>query len=594
MNRNIRFEVKFFLALLCLALAVNAFAQDKPSFDIPDDYSYKLDVTYSVVDGKEIKLDIYYKTEGKPLPLIIWIHGGAWKGGDKRSARFARELLGDGYAVASINYRLSQEAIFPAQIIDCKSAVRWLRAHAGQYNLNPYRFAAWGGSAGAHLAALVGTAEDKPEWERGDHLAYSSRVQAVVDWFGPTDFSRMNDLKGKMDHFAADSPESLLIGGAVPDHPEEVQNANPVKYVTKYSPPFQIYHGKDDELVIPVQAELLYEALTAHGHQPDFAILENTGHGGQEWNNYIPRAKAFLDKHLKQSDNRARPQLPREKRWVYTYMKIDPLLNYERFFSPAADSEYGYMIYYPPGYHENTSKRFPVIYWLPGKGGNPSGVTHFVNLYNEAIKNNEAPEAIIIGVNGVNSSMYTNERDGEWPIETVIMQDLIPHIDQTYRTMATRDMRAIDGFSMGGYGAARLGFKYIDTFGVISIIGAAIHKPEHLKELRPEIFETVFHNNMQYAEEQSPWTITKEQAKVLKKRSKRDTRIRQYVGQEDHMLLEKNKAFHQLLESLKIKHAHGIVTDAKHNYPQVYANWEGNPFEFYQDVFEKSKASKVK
>jgi len=291
------------LALICLPLffTTDSWAQSsKKTFPTPEGYSAERDVVYSRIDGIENKLDIYWMEDAsEPLPLIIWIHGGAWRSGDKRSARFARELLGQGYAVASINYRLSGVAKFPAQIIDCKAAVRWLRANAEKYNIDPTRFAAWGGSAGAHLAALLGTAEDMPEWEKGAFLGYSSRVQAVVDWYGPSDFSRMNDTPGKMDHLAPDSPESQLIGAAVKDHPELVAYANPITYVNENNPPFQIFHGKDDLLVLPNQAVLLNEAFQKVGLTPDFALFDDTGHGGQEWNNYIPQAKAFLDKHLK-------------------------------------------------------------------------------------------------------------------------------------------------------------------------------------------------------------------------------------------------------------------------------------------------------
>ncbi len=136
-------------------------------------------------------LDLYLPPGAGPAPLIVWIHGGAFRMGDKGD-RIPSEMLEQGYAIASLNYRLSQHALFPAQIEDCKAAVRWLRAHADTYALDPSRFASWGESAGGHLAAMLGTAGHERSFEVGEHLEQSSRVQAVLDFFGPTDFLQMD------------------------------------------------------------------------------------------------------------------------------------------------------------------------------------------------------------------------------------------------------------------------------------------------------------------------------------------------------------------------------------------------------------------
>jgi acetyl esterase/lipase len=135
-------------------------------------------------------LDLYLPKSKDKFPLIIWIHGGAFMGGSKQD-HVPLDYLERRYAVASINYRLSQHALFPAQIEDCKSAVRWLRTHAEKYQLDAERFAAWGESAGGHLAAMLGVSGHVTAFEVGDHLDVSSRVQAVVDYFGPTDFPRV-------------------------------------------------------------------------------------------------------------------------------------------------------------------------------------------------------------------------------------------------------------------------------------------------------------------------------------------------------------------------------------------------------------------
>jgi acetyl esterase/lipase len=186
------------------------------------------------------KLDLYLPAKTNlPLPLIIWVHGGAWRGGSKQNCPALR-YVAQGYAVASVNYRLSQHAIFPAQIEDCKAAVRWLRAHAKDYSLDPDRFGAWGSSAGGHLVALLGTTGGVKEFDAGSNLETSSRVQAVVDYFGPTDLLRMAEQSGsnsRMNHNAPDSPESQLVGGTLQENREKAAKASPITYVSKDDPP---------------------------------------------------------------------------------------------------------------------------------------------------------------------------------------------------------------------------------------------------------------------------------------------------------------------------------------------------------------------
>jgi acetyl esterase/lipase len=259
------------------------------------------DIAY-VTDGHERqKLDLFIPPGATtPLPLIIWVHGGAWKTGSKENCPALRYLQ-RGYAVASINYRLSQHAVFPAQIEDCKAAVRWLRAHANEHNLDPDRFAAWGSSAGGHLAALLGTSGEVKSFDVGANLAFSSRVQAVVDFFGPTDFTQMSKFappNGPFDHDAADSPEALLIGGAVQQHKAKAAKANPITYITRDDPPFLILHGDKDNIVPYQQSELLRDALRKSGVAVTLKIIEGAGHGlgGPD----IDRQVAdFFEKHLK-------------------------------------------------------------------------------------------------------------------------------------------------------------------------------------------------------------------------------------------------------------------------------------------------------
>jgi acetyl esterase/lipase len=254
-----------------------------------------------VADGHERhKLDLYLPKDGQDLPLIINIHGGAFKMGSKDNG-MPFEYLAKGYAVASINYRLSQHAVFPAQIEDCKAAVRWLRAHAGEYRLDPRRFAALGSSAGGHLAAMLGTTGEVKPFDVGANLDQSSAVQAVVDYFGPTDFLQMDAhrLPNGMAHDPADSPESELIGGAIQENKEKTARANPITYVSKDDPPFLICHGDLDPLVPHHQSELLAAALKAAGVPVTFYTVKGAGHGGFKDPRVAELTEAFLARHLK-------------------------------------------------------------------------------------------------------------------------------------------------------------------------------------------------------------------------------------------------------------------------------------------------------
>jgi acetyl esterase/lipase len=273
---------------------------------VPEGGQVLRDLEFGRADGKPMRLDLYLPAAHQPAPLIIWIYGGAWRAGskDNRGPALAMGLVGQGYAVAQINYRLSQEAKFPAQIHDCKAAVRWLRANAKKHNLDPERFAAWGSSAGGHLAALLGTSGAVAELEGTvNDLKESSRVQAVVDWFGPTDLLQMQKAGSDMDHDGPNSPESQLIGGPIQENKAKAAKANPITYVSNDDPPFLIMHGDKDRTVPFNQSELLYEALKKIGVDVTFLPVKGAGHGfpaAARPNDVTKPVSEFLEKHLKQ------------------------------------------------------------------------------------------------------------------------------------------------------------------------------------------------------------------------------------------------------------------------------------------------------
>jgi acetyl esterase/lipase len=263
------------------------------------------DVVYETVGNRELPLDLYIPPNAKgPLPLVIWIHGGGWQGGSKNAINNGVGLLDHGYALASVEYRLSGEAIFPAAIEDCKAAVSYLRLHAKKLGFDPDRFGVWGSSAGGHLVALMGTTNDVSDFDTHPvSKKASSKVQAVCNWFGPSDLLRMNDVTGRIDHDAADSPESRFIGVPIQEHPERTRRANPVTYVSPSDPPMLIMHGDQDGMVIYNQSEILLEALQKAGVPSSLHKVVNGDHGfrgaDESPEELFARVLAFFDKELK-------------------------------------------------------------------------------------------------------------------------------------------------------------------------------------------------------------------------------------------------------------------------------------------------------
>jgi acetyl esterase/lipase len=232
------------------------------------------------------------------LPLVIWIFGGGFLVGSKDDT-VPLELLSQGYAVASIGYRLSGDAKFPAQVEDCKAAIRWLRANSARFALDPERFAVFGESAGGYLAAMLGTTGDVKEFDVGENLEQSSRVQAVIDFYGPTDF-----LQNASAVASAKTPEAFLLGGPILENKDKAAKANPIAYVTRDDPPFFIVHGDADKLVPYNQSQLLDAALTTANVPVAFHTVKGGGHGGFSDDRIGPMVTKFIADHLLNSPRR--------------------------------------------------------------------------------------------------------------------------------------------------------------------------------------------------------------------------------------------------------------------------------------------------
>jgi len=254
------------------------------------------DLAYVENGHERQKLDIYLPKErsAEPVPLIVWIHGGGWEGGNKDGCPFAM-FATQGYVVASINYRLSKHALYPAQLEDCQAALKWLRSKAKEFNVDPAKVGVGGASAGGHLAALVGTAGAKTTDSDG------VKVQAVVDIFGPANFLTIWPQSGPdtvIKHNELNSPEGRLFGGPIPEKQELAKQASPTTYVCKECPPFLILHGKQDRLVPWKQSQELHEALEKAGATSELILVDDAGHDGKVAGPNMSKINTFFQKNL--------------------------------------------------------------------------------------------------------------------------------------------------------------------------------------------------------------------------------------------------------------------------------------------------------
>ena len=246
------------------------------------------------------KLDLYLPKGAENPPLMILVHGGSFTEGDKRDEDVA-EWLTQGYAVASLNYRLVQDAIFPAQIEDMKAAARWLRASASRYGYDPDRFGARGSSAGGYLVTMLGATGATTKFDIGENLGVSSRVQAVADRYAPIDFLQMDahQIPGGVLVNTPDSPIAKLIDGIPVDNRDKAESANPINYITKDCPPFIIIHGDSDPLVPHHQSEILAAALERAGVPVTLYTVRGGGHGGFDDPGAAAAVRDFFARYLK-------------------------------------------------------------------------------------------------------------------------------------------------------------------------------------------------------------------------------------------------------------------------------------------------------
>ncbi|HJC22085.1 MAG TPA: alpha/beta hydrolase [Candidatus Eisenbergiella merdavium] len=257
-------------------------------------------VAYTAYHGKEYRMDIVFPADAqKPLPTVIWVHGGGWS--DENLTRKylpstqLAQLCKKGFVTASIDYRLSQEAPFPAQIEDCKAAVRFLRAHAEEFHVDPERIAAWGESAGGHLVELMAYSTEE-EFLNDCCPGFSSRIQAVVPWYAPA------DLRLSEEEWESTEAYRKLFGGAALEERERLMEAaSPICYASRKNPPTLLMHGDADRLVSLENSRQMYEALRTAGNDARLIVIPGQGHGFFDGDEYYESIFHFFEEILKNS-----------------------------------------------------------------------------------------------------------------------------------------------------------------------------------------------------------------------------------------------------------------------------------------------------
>ncbi len=240
------------------------------------------DAVYARPEGGALKLDLYVPQRDSPPPVIVWFHGGGWKFGDKRYRLLIRDLTREGFAVATVGYRLSGRAKWPAQREDAQTALRWLRSHQRSLGIDASRMGLAGDSAGGHLAALLGLMEGKP------------LIKAVLAIYPPTDLVLLAEHHGNQ----SSSLLTELLGGTVKEKSREAYEAGPVNFVDAKDPPFLFLHGDSDEVVPLSQSEVLRDKLRKFGVPAELIVVKNRGHAFPLDPSQLSTAAAFFRKNL--------------------------------------------------------------------------------------------------------------------------------------------------------------------------------------------------------------------------------------------------------------------------------------------------------
>jgi len=527
-------------------------AQPGPSLKI------ERDLEYGRAAGQRLTLDLYrMDPAATPIPLVVWIHGSEPPLNTKIATPAIALVSNSGYAAASVEYRSGAAVTRAMQLADVKAAIRWLRANAATYNLDGAHIAAFGYGVGGQLAALAATTADEKSLE-GDAgpLDQTSRVQAAVDLAGP-----------------------VTTGGL-----------NPVTYVTKASAPILMLHGTADNVVSTQESQKLVSALKVAGVATTLDLQVGVGHdvGALLSPTAMQTIGTFLNQQLKGAGGGGGLSS-----FVATPSGnyIDPVALdlggtlYRLYETPAraAGTFASYRVYLPPDYQANAARRYPVIYFLHGASVDSKRpiTSGYIARVDAAIRSGTMPPVIVILAEAPNQNRWMDSRDGKDPIETMIVKDLIPHVDKTYRTIATRAGRAIEGHSMGGFGALHNGFSHPELFIAVTGNSPCCSTIDDASATSPS--SAVYSGDRNYFIAMAPSTLAVKNASLV-----RQQRIRIICGTKDALFAGATFVHEELMKA-NIAHEFIPVPESPHNHDQLLQFETFDTMAFYATVFGRAK-----
>lgn len=501
------------------------------------------DVEYAASAGRSLKLDVYHMQPSQaPRPLVVWIHGEGTATAARTATPAAALVSASGFAVASIDYRVGAGVTTEMQLADVKAAVRWLRANAGTYGIDSGKVGVMGFGAGGRLAALVGTTAGVSPLDASDGNG-PTRIQAVVTLAAPI----------------------------------TTRGPNPAMFATSDDAPTLVIHGTADRTVSTRESQALVSALKVAGVTTTLDMPVGVGHdlGALLSPVTLQSVTAFLNQHLLGA---------RVAAALSSFVATPP----DSYVDPVAldlgGTRYGlyptpvrgpntwasYRIYLPPDYDTNARRRYPVIYFLHGRSVDSKRpiTAGYVARIDAAIRSGVMPPAIVVLAQGLNTGWYMDAEDRAHPIASVITKDLIGHVDASYRTIARRDARAIEGHSMGGFGALHLGFKYPELFTAVTANSPA------MVEAVPDGM-----GSQAFWEAEWPAALAKARLETV-----RQQRIRIIIGDQDNLFAGAKK-FSESIAGLGVAHEFVPVPGSPHNHDQLVQYETFDTMAFYGKVF---------
>ncbi len=590
MNQTLPFTLLVLASAIFLGLTR---ADDKGEWEKFPDGSVGQVTEYKGVKDTPIAAYLRKPKGDGPFPVVVMVHGG----GDSKQGTYAlgrlrtaptANFLAEGWAVYSIDFRPKA----PFQPIEWDDACLAVETVKKLLFIDRKRVAMIGGSHGGYNTARVAS--------RCDLSCAIPCAPAAIDL--------IEVFKAKQAGFKL-SPnlERVLtrkeqeLGASMPEimkDPAKFQWESSLTEAAKVRCPILLISGRNDASSPPSVMETYAKRLKDAGKEVELYLPDNGPHGfyfGRpalaETDEAARRAVAFIRKHFSKPDKASQPaqrDVSAAHKWVDGGAAEKTTA--KTFRSDTIKGDVSYVIYLPPSYDKDKDRRYPVVFWLHGGRGSQRDCGKFVEVTDQAIRAGKCPEMLIVGVNGLGGSkefpgsQYSDWKDGSLPMESVLVKDLLPHLDKTYRTLGTRESRAVEGFSMGGHGALHLAFRHPDQFGVVTAIGPALIRPGDGGQRVQWVYEKgAYKGDQAYWRTHDPLTVAEKDAEKIRGK----LFIRLITGEvEGNFTHRRTVELSKTLEKLKIEHEFVRPGETGHNYVKVY---EAMPkgYEFYGKAFGK-------